>query len=109
MVVESWIHKIVWRTKKDDAVCAVCKALDGYTWSINIGEPYPKQLIHPIFGPVFDNRPAADCSMVKEEKGHKCRCSLEHHFDMISKIHKQADSKKTTSQQDCLTEKEIDS
>ncbi|MGD6807682.1 MAG: hypothetical protein ACQCN4_12080 [Candidatus Bathyarchaeia archaeon] len=107
MVVESWTHKIIWRTQKDDDVCPTCKALDGYTWSIGIDEPYPKQLIHPIFGPVFDNRPAADCSLVKEEKGHCCRCTLEHQFDISAKPVESAVSGKVDSKRACdLLEKE---
>ncbi len=73
---------IIWRTQKDQHVCPVCKALEGYTWSIGVGQPYPKQLIHPLYGPVYDNRPAAECSVVKEGQGHRCRCTLEHQFDV---------------------------
>lgn len=72
----------VWRTQKDGHVCPICKALDGYTWTFDAGEPYPKQLIHPLYGPVFDMRPAADGSLVKEQKGHQCRCTLEHQFEV---------------------------
>jgi hypothetical protein len=74
--------KTIWKTQKDGEVCATCKALDGYTWSFDAGEPYPKQLIHPLYGPVYDLRPAADGSMIKEKKGHRCRCTLEHQFDV---------------------------
>ena len=74
--------KTVWRTKKDSQVCPICKALEGYTWIFDADEPYPKQLIHPIFGPVYDTRPAAACSIVKEKEGHKCRCTLEHQFEV---------------------------
>jgi hypothetical protein len=75
--------KIIWRTQKDESVCPVCRELDGYTWSVDIGEPYPKQLIHPLFGPVYDNRPAAAGSLVNEEKGHMCRCTIERQFDVF--------------------------
>ncbi len=81
MAIEAWIHKIVWRTHKDEQTCPICKALDGYTWSVAIDQPYPKQFIHPLFGAVFDNRPTRNCSLVKEAKGHSCRCSLEHKIE----------------------------
>ncbi len=77
--------KIIWRTQKDEHVCPVCKALEGYTWSVNLGESYPKQLIHPLFGAVYDNRSAAKCSVVKEEQDHICRCTLEHQFEVAPK------------------------
>ena len=76
--------KTIWRTKKDAHVCPKCKALEGYTWTFDAGDPYPKQLIHPLYGPVFDIRPAADGSLIKEEKGHHCRCTLEHQFDVTN-------------------------
>ncbi|NLF88520.1 hypothetical protein GX563_06825 [Candidatus Bathyarchaeota archaeon] len=74
--------KTIWKTQKDDEVCATCKALDGYTWSFDANEPYPKQLIHPLYGPVYDLRPAANGSLIKEKRGRRCRCSLEHQFDV---------------------------
>ena len=77
--------KMIWRTQKDRQVCPICRQLDGYTWNVNIGESYPKQLIHPLFGPVYDNRPAADCSLVNQENGHICRCSIEHQLDVSPK------------------------
>ena len=76
--------KTVWITQKDGEVCAKCKALDGYTWTFDAGDPYPKQLIHPLYGPVFDMRPAADGSLIKEKKGHQCRCTLQHQFEVCS-------------------------
>jgi hypothetical protein len=74
--------RMIWRTQEDSQVCPICKALGGYTWIIKAGEPFPKQLIHPIYGPVYDNRPAAEGSLVKEEHGHTCRCTLLHQFDV---------------------------
>ena len=74
--------RTVWRTQKDPQVCPTCKALEGYTWVLDSGDAYPKQLIHPVFGPVYDMRPAADGSLVKEGKSHICRCTLEHQFDV---------------------------
>jgi hypothetical protein len=74
--------KLIWRTKKDANVCPVCNALEGYTWSLEAGDSLPKKLVHPIHGPVYDTRPAAVCSLVKEEKGHVCRCTLERQLDV---------------------------
>jgi hypothetical protein len=74
--------KTIWRTQKDNQVCPICNALEGYTWTMEAGDAYPKILIHPIYGPVYDTRPAASCSLVKEENGHLCRCTLEHQLDL---------------------------
>jgi hypothetical protein len=74
--------KTVWITKKDGEVCAKCKALEGYTWTFDAGDPYPKKLVHPLYGPVFDLRPAADESLIEEKKGHRCRCKLQHQFEI---------------------------
>ena len=74
--------KMIWTTQKDSQVCPTCKALEGHTWVLEAGAPIPKQLIHPIYGPVYDTRPAAEGSIVKEEKGHQCRCTLKHEFDL---------------------------
>jgi hypothetical protein len=76
----------VWRTQKDTKVCSTCKALEGYTWTFDAGDPYPKQLVHPLYGPVYDMRPATHGSLVKEEKGHICRCRLEHQFEVSTNL-----------------------
>ncbi|MGD6933977.1 MAG: hypothetical protein ACQCN5_07220 [Candidatus Bathyarchaeia archaeon] len=78
------IVKTVWRTKKDTEVCPTCKALEGYTWTFDAGEAYPTHLIHPVFGPVYDMRPASEGSLIEEEKGHQCRCRLEHQLEASS-------------------------
>jgi hypothetical protein len=82
--------KTVWRTQKDTQVCPVCNALEGYTWITEAGDIYPKKLIHPVYGPVYDTRPAAKCSLVNEEKGHICRCSLEHQLELSASKEKGA-------------------
>ncbi len=77
------IHlRMIWRTQKDAEVCPICRALDGYTWTLGAGDPHPTHLLHPSYGPVYDMRPAAVCSTVKEEEGHVCRCSLRYEFDV---------------------------
>jgi len=73
--------KLTWRTKKDAEVCPICRELEGYSWTLNAGtDAYPHQFVHPVHGPVYDTRPAAEGSLVKEEKGHQCRCTLKHEF-----------------------------
>ncbi len=74
--------RIIWATQKDTQVCPVCKALEGYSWSLSVGDSTPKELIHPVYGSVYDMRPAADCSLVKEENSHICRCTLKHEFEL---------------------------
>jgi len=39
-----------------------------------------------LFGPVYDLRPAVNSSLVKEKEGHKCRCTLEHQFDVSNTV-----------------------
>lgn len=78
--------RIIWKTQRDSDVCPRCRELDGYTWVLEAGKPLPKQLIHPDFGPVFDTRPAAEGSLVKEEAGHVCRCTLVHQFDVSNML-----------------------
>ncbi len=88
----------VWKTQKDTEVCPVCKALEGYSWTVDAGEPDPKQLIHPQYGAVYDFRPAADGSLIKEEKGHLCRCTLEHQFEVSNAI-TESDPSKTSGKE----------
>ncbi len=76
--------KMIWRTQDDPQVCPICKALEGYTWVLEAGDPYPKQLTHPIYGTVYDTRPAAEGSLIEEKEGHICRCALLHQFDISS-------------------------
>ncbi len=78
--------KMIWKTQNDKHVCPICKALEGYTWVLEAGDVCPKQLSHPIFGPVFDTRPAANGSLVKEAAGHVCRCTLKHEFHLSDTI-----------------------
>jgi hypothetical protein len=73
---------LIWKTQDDSKVCPICKALNGYTWVVEVGDSYPKQLVHPLYGPVYDTRPAAEGSLVKETTGHVCRCYLLHQFDL---------------------------
>ena len=74
--------KIIWKTQNDDHVCPICKILEGFTWVLKTGDTCPIQLSHPVFGPVYDTRPAADGSLVEGAKGHVCRCTLKHEFHL---------------------------
>lgn len=78
----SAILRLIWRTQEDSEVCPICKELNGYTWTIKAGDPLPKQLIHPEFGVVYDTRPAIERSLIKEENGRICRCTLLHQIDV---------------------------
>jgi hypothetical protein len=59
----------------DDNACRICKAINGYTWTFN-GEPAPNQLVHPVYGIVWD---VARGSGAHEHTGTpgKCRCRLD--------------------------------
>jgi hypothetical protein len=74
--------KMTWKTQQDAHVCPICKELDGYIWTVEAGDTCPKKLCHPTYGPVYDIRPVVEGSLVKEEKGHVCRCSIKHEFDI---------------------------
>ncbi len=88
--------RITWRTQRDSEVCPTCKALEGYTWVLKGGvDPYPREFIHPIFGPVYDTRPASEGSLVKEEKGHTCRCTLIHQFETSNTDNKKDQTEET--------------
>ncbi len=73
---------MTWKTQQDEHVCPICKELDGYTWTVEAGDVCPKKLCHPVYGPVYDKRPAVEGSLVKEEKGHVCRCTLERQLEL---------------------------
>ena len=73
---------MIWKTQQDAHVCPICKELEGYTWTIQPGETCPKKLCHPTYGPVYDTRPEVEGSLVKEEKGHMCRCSIKQEFNI---------------------------
>ncbi len=76
--------RMTWTTQKDSHVCPICKALEGYTWILEVGASCPKKLIHPVYGPVYDTRPSSEGSLVKEENGSSCRCTLKYGFDLSS-------------------------
>ena len=94
--------RIIWKTQDDSEVCPICKALEGYTWTLRVGESYPKKLIHPLFGAVYDTRPAADGSLVKEKDGHNCRCTLLHQFEVSTNPAK--DSTQYTEEEKALVQ-----
>jgi hypothetical protein len=75
--------KIIWKTKQDSEVCPICRELEGYTWTLKAGvDSYPDKLVHPIYGPVYDTRPVAERSLIKELTEHECRCTIKHEFDL---------------------------
>lgn len=43
---------ITWHTQHDDAVCPICRAIDGYTWTFT--DVVPDSLIHPVYGEVWN-------------------------------------------------------
>ncbi len=88
--------RIIWRTQKDSEVCPVCKALEGYTWIVQAGERFPKQLIHHEHGPVYDMRPAVEGSLIKEKTGHICRCKLLHQYDVTNMLTNHGGESKNT-------------
>jgi len=96
---------ITWATQKDDAVCPICKAIDGYTWTFE-GE-VPDSLTHPTYGVIWD---IVTGSLAHEHQLHKgskyglisnCRCHIEPRFDLkelLDKLTHLRDSIKSTSE-----------
>jgi hypothetical protein len=71
---------LTWHTKKDDNVCPICKAIDGYKWIFT--SEVPDSLIHPVYGEVWNTQMG---SLAHEHKLGKakygifptCRCHVE--------------------------------
>ena len=73
----------------DKRVCPVCRELDGYTWTIEVGESTAiNELTHPAYGVVCDR---ARGSRAHEHGSYgECRCQLSFDVD-ISDINKRLD------------------
>jgi hypothetical protein len=71
---------------QDDRVCPVCREIDGYTWTFEVGiDTLNGRLEHPSHGVVWD---LASGSQAHGHKGN-CRCSLTHEInvqDLIAKV-----------------------
>jgi len=58
---------------KDDRVCPVCQALEGYTWIFEVGtNQLDGRLDHPTYGTVWD---IANGSQAHGHEGN-CRCNI---------------------------------
>ena len=72
---------LTWQTKKDDNVCPICKAIDGYTWYFE--DEIPDTLIHPTYGEVWNTVLGSLAHEHQLHKGSKyglmstCRCHTE--------------------------------
>jgi hypothetical protein len=69
---------LTWETMKDDRVCPICKALEGYQWLIQVGaEQLPNEL-------TFGSMVAWDTARGSQAHGHRgnCRCSLKVDLDL---------------------------
>jgi hypothetical protein len=43
---------VTWHTQKDGAVCPICRAIEGYTWTFV--DVVPDSLVHPVYGEVWN-------------------------------------------------------
>jgi hypothetical protein len=57
----------------DNNACPICKAINGYTWLFT-GDPMPNQLVHPVYGIVWDTTRG---SAAHDHKPGACRCHLD--------------------------------
>jgi hypothetical protein len=62
---------VTWIAVMDDRTCPICKALNGYQWTINTNEPFPLNLSHPQLGVVW----APEGSTTHKHR-QNCRCTL---------------------------------
>ena len=66
---------------KDDRVCPVCQALEGFTWTFEAGKnQLGGSLNHPTYGVVWD------ITSGSQAHGHRgnCRCNITHVIDIGS-------------------------
>lgn len=81
---------IKWVTQKDDAVCPICKAIDGYEWIFDNEIP-PDTLIHPQYGEVWNKHLG---SLAHEHQSSKvaltssCRCRFHIQISMKDLLEK---------------------
>lgn len=72
---------VKWVTSKDDKVCPICRAIDGYVWTFE--NEIPESLIHPDFGEVWNEQMGSLAHEHQVHKGSKyglfssCRCKTE--------------------------------
>jgi hypothetical protein len=69
---------LTWETMKDDRVCPVCHALEGYQWILQVGvDQLPNEL-------TFGSTVAWDIGRGSQAHGHRgnCRCSLKVDLDL---------------------------
>lgn len=71
----------------DNRVCPICEAIDGYTWTFEVGPGgMTNELVHPTFGIVWTTTMG---SMAHGHKHGTCRCGITYELnlgDIISKL-----------------------
>ena len=76
---------VTWQSMHDAKVCPVCRDIDGYTWTFEVGKgELTGQLIHPKHGVVWT------IDQGSQAHGHKgnCRCMLTHELNIQDLIEK---------------------
>jgi hypothetical protein len=89
---------ITWGTMRDNNVCPVCQALEGYTWTFITGrDSFPTSLTHPVYGEIWN---MFEGSMAHGEVDpSRCRCHLTPEFDLadvLAKVQKLYDDVKAS-------------
>jgi hypothetical protein len=70
---------LTWVTVHDERVCPICTALEGYTWTFQVGlGQLPSELVHPEFGVVWSVGLGSEAHGI--HKG-SCRCNVNYEFD----------------------------
>jgi len=69
---------ITWHTILDERVCPICRQLEGYTWTLELGKgAFPTILEHPGLGIVWD----INGSTAHGHEKASCRCRIEPTFN----------------------------
>ena len=82
---------IIWHTQKDDRVCPVCKAIEGYIFGPY--EDVPDSLVHPTYGEVWNITIGSLAHEHQVHRGSKyglisnCRCHVETKLDVKDLIY----------------------
>lgn len=75
---------ITWHTMKDERVCTVCQALEGYTWTFECGkDSMDGTLFHPSFGVVWN---MSEGSAAHGHDSGTCRCHITHDIHLADVI-----------------------
>jgi hypothetical protein len=82
---------ITWRAVDDDRTCKICHAIDGYTWTFEVGKDVLTDgLFHPAYGIVWSMEQGSNAHAHGYGSGqtNNCRCEIETDFDITDLVEK---------------------